>query len=210
MPTYTNPQTIDLNTQKSAPELQSNFDALQAALNGGLDETNVPNLAAAFTTYKGSLARGGVSPGALGAGTYIGPAFGIGSVVAVGTATVPNALWIDPADWTANARTSKLRLRVAYATNAVAPAVTFTWGFYPVASIGGASGATPTIATLGAVVTGSTVTVTTPAATTLSAVTGSDFNAPAVGLYAIAVAISGTMTAGAIVSFVYDLQYRQV
>lgn len=213
MPSYINPNTIDLNTQKSAPELQSNFDAIQAALNGGLDEVNVPNLAAAFTTWKTVEWGGGVL--AMGAGgTYLiaggGAPQGSGAQLLGSAGT---ALWIvdlDPADWAANARTTKLRIRWSLTVNAVAPATNFAPGLYPVATTGGASGSAASIATLGAVVAGSTATFTAPAATSHTVTLSTEFNAPSAGPYVFGVVAGGGVAAGSSSALIGHVQMRQV
>jgi hypothetical protein len=202
-------------TNENVNDLNSIFTSLQSTVNGGLDETNVPNLAAAFTYWK-TVAWGGGLTGTAGAGgTFLmtgGPtanaATGVAAVGAAGTAGW--AFDLDPADWTANARTARLRLRARCSVNAVAPATNFVPGLYPVASISAISGSDPSIATLGAVLTGSTVAFTAPAAGSSAAVLSTEINAPAAGPYCFAVVIGGAMAAGSRVSVTVQLQMRQV
>lgn len=208
-----NPSNLVANQNASMADIQGPLTDIRTKFNDGtLDETNVPNLSAAFTTYK-TVWTGGFSIGTAGAATYIfggypgGTARGIQVVGAIGTGEF--ALYFDPSDWAANSRTTKLRLRVFWVTNAVAPATTFTFGLYPVATFGGASAAVPTIATLGTVITGSTVAVATPALSSSGAVTSSDFNAPAAGPYVPGVVIGATAGNSSEV-FTVQLQYRQV
>lgn len=120
------------------------------------------------------------------------------------------AVRLDPADYAASPRTTKYRLRAGCFVNAVAPAITFTLGLYPVATWGGASGAAPIVQTLGAVVSGSTVAFATPPVGESHA-TGADFTAPAAGWYVVAAALSGSaMTANSQAAFSVALQRRNV
>jgi hypothetical protein len=209
MATWTPPLTLVANTAENVNDLNAIFTSLQATLNGGLDETNVPNLTAAFTTYKRLVPRAVQHlNSATVAGTYLlnQSPFQAGS-----TATTTDFVtYLDPAIYNANARTTKLALRLVVFTNAVAPAVNYTLGLYPVATWGGASSASPFVATLGAVVAGSTAVVNTPPAAGPSTTIGTDFNFPAAGYYVLAVQTSGTSTAGAVVHLLGQLEMRQV
>jgi hypothetical protein len=204
--------------QSSATEDQKVRDALssiQTLLNGNVDEANAPNMTAAFTTYKTVLWGGGTAgSGITGAGPWIvsgGPnAQAQLQPAAVGAAnSAAFAFYLDPADFTSNARTTKLRIRWLWTTNAVASGVTLTPGLYPVGSFGGVSGAAPTIASLGTVVGGSTVTFTTPGAATTT-VSTAEFTAPAANYYVFGFASSGAMAAGAWAFISAQLQVRQV
>jgi hypothetical protein len=94
--------------------------------------------------------------------------------------------------------------------NAVAPAVTFTAGLYPLSTFAGPAGAGPTVATLGAVTTGSTAAVATPGALTRVTAVSGDFNIPAAGPYALGVVVSGSPAATSVSSLVATLSMRQV
>jgi len=195
-------------------DLQGPFTDLRTAINGNLDETNVPNLTAAFTHYK-EIERGGALAVSLTAATFIlfsGAALsGTNGAVAIGSAnSAVMGFVFDPSDWLTNSRTTKLRLRVQCVTNAVAPGVTFTVGLYPISAYGGASGAAPTITTLGTVVSGSTVAFASPGATTNTVSNSGDFNAPAFGAYAMGVACSGTQAVNSQVLLSVQMQMRQV
>jgi hypothetical protein len=215
VPTWTPPVTLVANTNENVNDLNSIFTSLQNTVNGGLDETNVPNLAAAFTTYKPPVAWGGGQTGTAGAGgTFLmagGPTANAGTgVAAAGAAgTAAWAFYLDPAKWTANARTTKLRLHAQLFVNNVAPATNFVPGLYPVTTSGAASGVDSGV-NVGAVVTGSTVAFTTPAATAQLQSTSGDFNAPAAGFYVFAVVIGGAMVAGSRVTLGVQLEMRQV
>jgi hypothetical protein len=148
----------------SMTDLQGPLTDVRTAINGNLDEINVPNLSAAFTTWKtiqwgsGTPTSGIVTVG----GTYgLYPAAGSASA-AWTTGLAPYSFYLNPADYLANARTTKLRLRAQCVVNGAAPGTNIVPGLYPVSSFGGASGASPTIAGVGTVITGSTVIFTTP------------------------------------------------
>lgn len=120
------------------------------------------------------------------------------------------AVYLDPADFAAGSRTSKLRLRAQCITNAVAPNKTITAGMYPITAFGGASGAHPYVQTLGTVVTGSTVAFATPALSTRTPSTSGDFTFPSAGWYSFALSTSGAMAVGSRTVIMADLQVRQV
>jgi hypothetical protein len=206
--------------QSSATEDQKVRDALaslQTGVNGNLDEANVPNLAAAFTTYKPPIAWGGGVIVVGAGGTYLltggahPAAAASGSVQTLGAAgTAGWAFRLDPARYGANARTTKLILHWELNVNAVAPGTNFVPGLYPVASFGGASGAAPTINTLGAVVTGSTATFTTPAASAYTPLDSTEINFPAAGPYCFGVSVGGGVAAGSQSIIKVALEMRQV
>jgi hypothetical protein len=215
MPTWTKPVTLTANTNENVNDLNAILDDIYSRANGGLDETNVPNLAAAFTTYK-RLERANGQISGQPTGTYLmnpHPFASGGTDPAPGASTAypaDFAIELDPAIYNANSRTTKLRLQLTAFTNAVAPAITFTVGLYPIATYGGASAAAPLIATLGAVVSGSTAAVASPAAAGRTPGVGADFNFPAAGAYVIAVAVSGASAANSLTQLVAQLEMRQV
>lgn len=211
-----NPANLIAGGGASMTDVQGPLNDVKAFLNSGtLDETNVANLAAAFTSYK-TVLWGGATPGntVTGAGPWLVPGGPTSNAqlqpAAVGAAnTAPFAFYLDPTDWLANARTTKLRIRWVLTTNAVAPGVTLTPGLYPVTAFGGVSGAAPIIGSVGTVVSGSTTTFTTPLAATTTPATA-EFTAPAAGYYVFAFASSGAMAAGAWSFLSAQLQARQV
>lgn len=216
MPTWTKPVTLVANTNENVNDLNAIVDDIYSRANGGLDETNVPNLAAAFTSYK-QLARGAAQV-TNSTGTF---ALLVGEGVAANTSNplvgggfatpADSLLELDPADFNANTRTTKLRLRFTAVTNAVAPAVNYTAGLYPIATYGGAAGAGPTIATVGTVVTGSTAVISTPAAAgRATPAVSTDFNFPAAGAYLLGVVPSGAAAVNAVVHLIVTLEFRQV
>lgn len=211
MPSYTNPQTIDTGTQKSAPELQSNFDAIQVALNGGLDEVNVPNLAAAFTTYEVIQRGAAIVPTQGAGGTFLSPAHTSANIAAQNAAgTAAWAFRLDPARFAANARTTKLLLHTSVFVNATPPATNFVGELRSVASFGGLTTVTPTINTVGAVLNGAGNAHNTPAGGSATAVDSADFNFPAAGWYCFTMTIGGGMAAGSQIVMIYELLMRRV
>lgn len=86
------------------------------------------------------------------------------------------------------------RVRSQFASNAVAPTVTFTVGLYPATFAAGSSGANNTY-TFGTVVSGSTVTFTTPSASSSVNGVSTVFPAPAAGMYMLGVHVSANAAA---------------
>jgi len=158
-----------------------------------------------FSTYKDLYRMSGTN---ISAATELLNTTNLASAVPVGATTY--LIYLDPADYAAGARTVKMRLRAILLTDATAPGISYTYGLYPVASWGGASGATPTIASLGTVVSGSAVTFSSPGTSAQLQSVSADFAMPAAGFYAIGVAPSGTAAANALTSHIAHLQMRQV
>lgn len=162
----------------------------------------------AFTSWKcireghsGTLAAGST------AGTYLIPTTG-SSVAAVPQAAHSNAFYLDPADFAITGRTTQFRLRVSAVTNAVAPAVSITFGLRSVSTWGGASASIPTVATIGGSDVLPTAVLTTPGATTATSVV-SPAGTLTAGWYVVAGTFTGTSAAGSIVGLQAVLQMRQ-
>jgi hypothetical protein len=133
--------------------------------------------------------RGIVIPTATAAATLFLPE-GASSGLAAGTTNSPlSVVYLDPADVALTDFTTKYRVRAVCLTDAVAPAVTFTVGLYPITAVAG--GNDVITMTAGAVVAGSTVAFATQAASTRGQNNSGDFTAPAAGWYALGVVISG-------------------
>lgn len=165
----------------------------------------------AFSTYKTIAVRGGWAASAASGTLVLNQDSSVAAAAAVPVdATKALPIYIDPADYTANARTNKFRVRFQIVANAVAPTVNFTAGLYPVSTWGGASGNQPTVATIGTVVSGSTAAQNTPSASTAYQVNSGDFTAPAAGWHVLAVALSGSAAANSLEYLVAILQHRQV
>jgi hypothetical protein len=195
----------------SMTDLQGPFTDLRTAVNGQLDEVNVPNLSAAFTKYT-RLLRASGSIGPVAANTYaLWPGtLTVGSQLTIGASVAATVFYLDPALYNANARTTKLNLRLTATPNAVAPGVTFTAGLYPVTTYGGAAGSGPNIAAVGTIVSGSSTPIVTPGAAATATGTSGDFNFPAAGMYHLAVITSGTTAANSITELTANLDMRQV
>lgn len=212
---YTSGDISHLTSSGSASmaDIQGPFTDVRTALNGQLDEVNVPNLSAAFTTWKSIGWAGSSVNNTFAAGTYlIHPTSDVSSTV-VGVAvagTAGLAFYLDPSDYLANSRTTKYRIRWVCITNGTAPAANFTPGLYPVATFGAPAATSPTIATLGTVVSGSTVVFTAPALGTQTVTLSTEFNAPAAGHFAFGVVTSATPAANSQTMLLAQLQMRQV
>jgi hypothetical protein len=208
-----NPNNLVGNQNASMVDIQGPFVDLRSFLNGGsVDETNVPNLSAAFTTYKPPIVTVRTqitnAGGSNRFGTYLGSVASANPVFS----TIPvnaGVFYLDPADFNANTRTTKLQLRAVGVSNAVAPGQALTAGLYLVSSVSGTSGNQPLVATTGTVLTGSTAAVSPIALGSAPAVSG-DFNCPAAGNYVINVTTSGAIAAGSVVDVVCHLYMRQV
>lgn len=220
MPTLGQPDATE------EPKIVTDLTLIQNVINGNLDTSNLAanagitagQLAAgvsepAFTTYKDLLPERWTSaPGGIGIGGNIYPLGDQGLFAsALPSGVVGRVFYLDPADWLAGSRTTKLRLRALMFTDAVAPGVTYTFGLYPVATFGN-SGANlgATIATTSAVVSGSTAVFASPAANGGTRVDSTDFAAPAAGFYFIGLTISAASAANAYVILNARLQMRQV
>lgn len=201
--------TLVAGTAENINDVQDNFDDITTWANGSLSDTNFAASSGMYASYRTLLTAGGHVPGGTTAGTYWLPAPG-SSVVKSGTADTssPTALGFNSTDYAITGRTQRLRLRALTITNATAPAITFTFGLYPISSSGGAAATLST--TLGAVTAGSTVAVASPSASTQTSSPGSAFAIPANGNYALGVVLSGGMPANAIAGVTVVLQTNYV
>jgi hypothetical protein len=119
-----NPSNLVAGQTANMADIQGSLTDLRAGINGNLDEVNVPNLTAAFTAYRppqkfvGQITTGGVGT------TFLLSTAGSIQNVVPNTASAdpsPTFFYLDPADFTANARTTKLRLRPHRTAAAAAP-----------------------------------------------------------------------------------------
>jgi hypothetical protein len=116
------------------------------------------------------------------------------------------AFRLDPANMpTIPGLAKKLRLDATVVPGAVAPGVDFAVHLYPVATWGGASGAQPLVATVGASL-GST-SFPAPSGAPISQVTA-DLAYPAAGLYVVALVTSGVIAVNSNSSCIVALQRR--
>lgn len=141
----------------------------------------------------------------LGAGTS-----GTGVLAAGATAGLA-VFYLNPVDYTespVNVRTVKLIVQASVLTNAVAPAITFTVGLYPVSAAAGAENVVSV--TLGGVIAGSTAAFATPGKETLTEAASTAFVCPTAGFYALAVVTSGSAAAKASAAIRANLQMTQI
>lgn len=168
----------------------------------------------AFSIYKLLRVQAATvgSAGAFPLGTYLFSDDGVSGTATtpVGASTIGRLMYLDPADHFASPRSLKLRVRVSYVVNAVAPATTLTIGLYPVASYSGTASNPPAVASIGSVVAGSTASIATPAANASGSVVGSDFTLASAGVYCLGVAIPAPFATGAVLTVSAALQLRQV
>lgn len=168
-----------------------NSAVTQTAYDGGGDTEALYGGWRSIRTVSGYTLAGTTS-----AGTYLATGPLATFVAAAGTATGQGAFYLDPALFSAgpSSHTPKVRIRGACITNAVAPACTTVgYSLLPVASVGGGSGAVPTIATVGAATV--TASFATPLATTTTNAYSTSVAFPAAGLYCLGLVIGAGGTA---------------
>lgn len=162
-----------------------------------------------YGSYQTILEASGSHTAARVAGTY---ALGMGDPIAVsGTGTLYplRTIYIAAADYpSVDGKATKLRLRIQFYTNDVAPTGNYTFGLYPVTRPGTSGGAGLATFTLGTVVGSSTVAFNTPAADGLLQGTSSDFSLPTDGHYVIGVVTTATVAASAHIHISASLQKR--
>jgi hypothetical protein len=206
VPTWTKPVTLVGNTNENVNDLNAILDDIYARANGGLDETNVPNLAAAFTSYK--LLWSGAADVSAGAGSYMLGSSAPSNVSSAVAGAARHVFYLDPAIFTANTRTTKYFLRASLISNNVVPGFTSpTVSLSTVGGFGGAAGGLPTIGTVAGV---AIVNLTVPGAASFSTATSGDITAPVAGQFAVIATFSGTQTTGSWVVFNAQLYMRQV
>lgn len=194
LPTIGQPNsTEDIDIVNAFTTIQTEYNA------------NIPNILAVWQPVFSIYSYLGV----VGAATYYLVQSGGGQTPnGVNNGSSPIAApYVDPADFAISGYTTQIRLRATIYTNATAPAVTFTMGWYPVTFAGGVGNLIPT---LGTVVSGTTVAIASPAA--LSAVTGvsSAITMPAAGAYSPGVVYSGTPAANSYQAVMVELQVRHI
>lgn len=164
----------------------------------------------AFSTYKTIQTGSGIT-GTLGAGAtvYALAGNGMGPVLLAngggnGTNTDGSMpFYFDPADHTANTRTTQGRLRATVAADN-APGMTFTFGLYNAGTMAGGK------LTAGTLVAGTTSTVASPASGAMVVASGAaPFTLPAVGFYLLGFTVSAAMAAGSNCQITMRLQVRQ-
>jgi hypothetical protein len=160
-------------------------------------------LTATYRT-KVSVRIGAIGSG-VGAGTYL---FAPAVIRALAAASSGEATFkLDPADLATISGLSKfVRIRATVETNAVAPAINFVFHLYPVATWGGASGAQPTVATVGA--SAGNAAINTPGAGAPTSADSADIAYPTAGEFVLACVTSGTTAANSSCLLRVELQER--
>jgi hypothetical protein len=178
------------------PKIPIALSQILSVINGNLDYTN---LAATVDQYYKTIREERAISQTTPAATYV---FAPGvqdanSVARQGALTAVGAnnaglgvFYLDPAHYpTASPRTNKIRIAVSVMVNATAPAITYTYGLYPVTAVAG--GAQAVTVTLGTVVAGSTVAIASPGASSTNHGESTDIAFPSAGYYALGVVLSG-------------------
>lgn len=210
--------TSALGSGTNRTHVKQNFDDVVAWANGasltnanltgaaGITDANLasPNNSVYKTLFD---ANSGVNPDKV-AGTYLFQNSGlVTSPYTLSTGAAFVGFYFDDADYTVGGKTTKLRVRGQVLTNGTIPAITFTFGLYPVAFSGAADTLT---ATLGAVVAGTTAAVASPSANGTANASSSDATIPSDGLYILGVVTSATLTNNAACALNAQLQVRNV
>lgn len=157
--------------------------------------------------YRNLLQASGSHTAAKVTGTYAIPAGDPLAVSGTGTLYPIPLIYIDLMDFQpVNGIASMMRLSGQTISNSVSPAMSFTFGLYPVTVAAGAAGLATL--TLGTVVTGSTFAATPGGAVAASKGQSADFAVPAAGFYCLGVIPSGTMPASSHVHVNAQLMVR--
>jgi hypothetical protein len=131
-------------------------------------------------------------------------------VLALGSgASVAGLFQLDPA-WLPDVpgKTKKIRCGFNIHTNAVAPGRDVTVALKPKGNRGGASGATPTLTSVGAAVCSAVAASAALGATDDENADSAEADFPAAGLYVMTLTTSGAFTAGATAYFRWRVQCR--
>jgi hypothetical protein len=204
-----NPNNLTGGSAASMVDIQGPFTDLKTFLNGNIDGTNAPSLETAFSTWK-VIKSGALQIPTQGAGgNFPAPANVINTLVVYATSgTGAWAFRLDPADFNAGSRVTKLRLRTTLIANSIASTANFVSALQAVSSFGGGASTIPAITGAGATVASNTH--TTPAGASVTTIDSTEVNFPAAGMYHFSVGISGAMAATSTVSIYFELQMRQV
>ena len=201
--------TLTAGQPENVNHVQQNFADIRTWANDGvISDDNFAATAGMYTAYRTVAEVGGsYLASALTAGDHLLVPGGLAVLEATsGSDVSAAAFYLDDADYAIAGRTLKLRLRAQLYTNATAPAITATFGLFPVSSVAGSTSATAI--TLGAVTAGSTVAFATPALSTANQGNSGDFAFPADGHYALGVTLSGAPAANSRTLLNAQLQQR--
>ena len=207
--------SVGQDVSQSDPASQAELNAHEAdttSVHGITDTTDIPdaNLASPNNpAYKMAIPwRMALHADTQVAATYALPEGFYVSAASAATNSQMGVVYLDPADFAVTGLTTKYRLRATALVNTIAPAITFTFGLYPVTATAG--GADAGNATLGTVATGSTVAFASPGVQSLNQGNSGDFTAPAAGFYTLGYVSSRTITANSNVTVAAVLQVRNV
>lgn len=150
-----------------------------------------------------------IGTSSMGAGTVYGLT-GNGGIIAsgVGGGSAPLLFPFVASHYAVAAKATKLRVLGAVITNATTPVTNVTLALNPVSTVGG--GANNLLANLAAAVSGSAVTAISPTSSSRITLTGSEFDAPADGFYALTVSASAAPAANSALGISVMLQIRHV
>lgn len=154
---------------------------------------------------------GGIIAAGTVAGTYVFSPSATGAALATTNAisSARHLIGINASDPTVPGLTTNYQLQVTLVANAVAPAMNFVFGLYPVTAVGGTLA--QTTITLGTLITNSTITFNAPGASTINGPSNSnDFTIGGTGLYVMGVVLSGTVAANSALNFNAQLMYHHV
>lgn len=205
----------------STSEVQGNDEALRDFVNGSgwvdttkYEDASVTDAKLASpnnSVYKTLLIARSVAAADVAAGTYAlgeeGGALSDSTPISLVPAAPFATVYLDDADFTVASKTTKLRVRGIVRTNGTVPAITFTFGLYPVTWSGGADAL---VATLGTVVASSTAAIASPSANSATTAVSSDVNVPSDGDYCLGVVTSATLTNNSACLLSAQLQTRNV
>jgi hypothetical protein len=196
----------------AGPKWLAQFKGMNEKLNSSnlLEDTGLtsPNNSAYRTIFQ---AQQGLTPGT-GGGTYIlgaaakDPVASGANISGAGFFPFP-VFYLVKADYEVANKTQKLRIRAQMSINATKPTQSFNIGLYPLTVAGGAA---ELKFTLGTAVSGSAVGFGEPEASTVNLKEGSDFSAPANGLFCLGTTVSTNLTTNSVAFISAQLQTRSV
>lgn len=184
-----------------APKVDNNFTNIAAWANGNVDDGDLksPNNAVRRLLLQ---SQSNQVTNSSTAGDYVMGSGGASGLLATGSApTVTPPLWIgdaglsgQPKDFVVASKTAYMRIRAAVLVGGLgAPGITFTFGLYPIASLGSAG-----VWTIGSVASGSTIAIASPTLGAAAVAESAQFTMPTTGVYALGVNLSGTPSASSI------------
>lgn len=202
-----NPNNLVGGGAANMTDIGGSFTDLRSFINGGaMDETNVPNLAAAFTSNKPWLHLGGAWSGGSGNTTYLlTQSLGVTPPGGGTAGSVQGAVRWDPVDFNANARVTKLFFRCFVQASSTSPALPSVAVFMAPVILN--SQASTVAATIGTTIAASQLTFNTVNASFLQEQTV-EFSAPAAGYYAFCAQMN-LLAASSYLQIVLDVKVHQ-